>query len=156
MPRLLSCPNLKIFTDALSTAAPSFTAQRIFDTMFSDLFEVSVYSQNTRIVRLISRDMPPPDTDPPRKSLHDPAGDKDVLIRELFAPFVAPLRAHIAAKGGELSVKKAGEFLRNRNDDFEARVAESALGKDNVVTQIARALRFRILGAGAEARIANQ
>ena len=76
-------PNQKLY-EQLIGGGQSFTSQRIFDTVWSDMFQVRVYSQNTRLVKMISDTLPDEETDPPEKS--EVTGLKpDDLIRELFS-----------------------------------------------------------------------
>ena len=117
------------------------------------MFQVRVYSKNARIVKLISARLPDPDTDPPEKNEVTDLTPDD-LIRELFAKYTPGLKAHIQANKGVLTLNKVGEWLRAQ-PDYEARLAEAALGKDGQATKIMQVLGFGLQGTGPGAKVAN-
>ena len=144
-------PNLAMF-EQLMHGGVSITTADIFSKVFPDMFQVRVYSNNARIVKLIFAQLPGRDTDPPEKNeVELPPED---LIRELFAKYTPGLKAHITASGGELTLNKVGEWLRAQ-PDYEARLAEAALGKDGQATKIMQVLGFGLQGTGPGAKVTN-
>ena len=60
-------PNQKLFERHIG-GGQSFVTQRIFDSVFPDMFQVRVYSKNTKLVKMISADLPERESDPPDKN----------------------------------------------------------------------------------------
>ena len=145
-------PNLAMF-EQLMGGGVSITTSDIFSKVFPDMFQVRVYSKNARIVKLISAQLPGRDTDPPEKNEVTDLTPDD-LTRELFAKYTAGLKAHIQANNGELTLNKVGEWLRAQ-PDYEARLAEAALGKDGQATKIMQVLGFGLQGTGPGAKVTN-
>ena len=54
-------PNQQLFEQIIG-GDQSFTSQRIFDTVFPDMFQVRVYSANLRMVKMIRDTLPEPET----------------------------------------------------------------------------------------------
>ena len=77
-----------------------------------------------------------------------------MCIRDSFAKYTPGLKARIQANNGELTLNKVGEWLRAK-PDYEARLAEAALGKDGQATKIMQALGFGLQGTGPGAKVTN-
>ena len=144
-------PNQKLFEQFIG-GGQSFTSQRIFDTVWSDMFQVRVYSQNTRVVKMTSDTLPDRETDPP-----DPSEVKDLtpedLIREVFSVYTEEIKREITAQGGEWTIGRLGVWLNQRNG-WEDRWAAASLGKKGTKV-VLEALGFRVTaeqGPGAKVR----
>ena len=60
-------PNQKLFEQYIG-GGQSFASQRIFDSVFPDMFQVRVDSQNLRMLQMIRDTLPEPESDPPEKN----------------------------------------------------------------------------------------
>ena len=142
---------LKIFMDAMSTAAKSFAPIRIFDTIFPDMFLVSQETQNTNLVTLVTPTLPPVDSGPiPAEPTREPARGDAALTPRLAATFqkyAAGLKAHIAQQpNGTLTISKVGIYLRQQ-PGYTVAFQGSALGADGGTKKILTALGFRLTQA---------
>jgi hypothetical protein len=147
-------PNQQIFEKHIG-GGQSFKSQRIFDTVWPDMFQVRVYSQNTRLIKLISAALPDAETDPPEKN--EVTGlTHDDLIREIFSGYTEEIKREIRDNhAGEWTLGRLGIWLTERND-WEARVEVASMGKTRVTTRILRALGFHVTGdAGPGAKVRN-
>ena len=135
-------PNLKIFANAMSTTAKSFTAIRIFRDLFPEMFQVTTESQNSNIIKLISSKLPPLDTDP--TTAPSSSGDVSQRLRNDFQKYARGLKEHIT-KEGSLTISKAGIYLNSQPGFREAFQNTPGLGKDGGTKKILEALGFRII-----------
>ena len=144
-------PNQKLFEQFIG-GGQSFTSQRIFDTVWSDMFQVRVYSQNTRLVKMIRDTLPDAETDPP-----EPSEVKDLtpddLIREVFSVYKEEIKREITAQGGEWTIGRLGVWL-NQRSGWAAHWETASLGEKGTKV-VLEALGFRVSaeqGPGAKVR----
>ena len=145
-------PNQKLFEQHIG-GGQSFASQRIFDSVFPDMFQVRVYSQNTRLVKMISADLPERESDPPDKN--EVKGlTPDDLIREVFGLYKDEIKREITAKGGEWTLGRLGVWLAQL-PGWEERWATASLGKKGT-TVVLKALGFRVSDTqGPGAKVTN-
>ena len=117
------------------------------------MFQMRVFSPNLRIVKMISANLPDPDTDPPDKN--EVKGlTPDDLIREVFGLYKDEIKQAIIARNGEWTIGQLGIWLRQRNG-YEERWATASLGKKGL-TVVLKALGFRVsAGIGPGAKVTN-
>ena len=123
------------------------------------MFQVRVYSQNTRIVKMLSAALPDTETDPPEKN--EVTGlTHDDLIREMFARYTEEIKREIRDNhAGEWTLGSLGAWLTQRNgweERVEAASLRTSMGRTKVTTRILLALGFRVSGdAGPGAKVRN-
>ena len=117
------------------------------------MFQVRVYSQNTRLVKMISADLPERESDPPDKN--EVKGlTPDDLIREVFGVYKEEIKQAIIARDGEYPLGQLGIWLKQKKD-YEERWATASLGQKGL-TVVLKALGFRVSGpAGPGAKVTN-
>ena len=111
-----------------------------------------MYSQNTRLVKMISDTLPDRETDPPEPSEVKGLTPED-LIREVFSVYTEEIKREITAKGGEWTIGRLGVWLNQRNG-WDERWETASLGKKGTKV-VLEALGFRVSaqhGPGAKVR----
>ena len=147
-------PNQKLYEQYIG-GGQSFTSQRIFDTVWSDMFQGRAYSQNTRLVKMIRDTLPDPETDPPEPSEIDLRSEGSAgLIREMFSVYTEDIKRKITAQGGEWTIGRLGVWL-NQLNGWEERWATASLGQKGTKV-VLEALGFRVSAeAGPGAKVRN-
>ena len=128
-------------------------SQRIFDSVFPDMFQVRVYSKNTKLVKMISADLPAPDSDPPDKNEVTDLTPDD-LIREVFGVYKGQIEREITARGNEEGIGRLGVWLAQL-PGWKDRWAVASLGQKGTKV-VLKALGFRVTDeSGPGAKVTN-
>ena len=117
------------------------------------MFQVRVYSQNTRLVKMIRDTLPDAETDPPEPSEIKGLTPED-LIREVFSVCKHEIQREITAQGGEWTIGRLGVWLNQRNG-WADRWAAASLGKKGTKV-VLEALGLRVSAEqGPGAKVQN-